>query len=173
MKDSSSVFLIDDAVLCVPLMLPLLYVGTLVSQAGIAFINVLLPSLIQANEAKSVRILNHTLQPWDYPQPASSVAVPITRQPLRCRPLTTAVCALALVVWLPNVRLSLLRTRYFYQQPGSWYKSGKVWAIMIFGGLQSLLVLYHYHLASNHGHSSRCRRGYAKFPSFTQRFHSL
>ena len=73
---------------------------------------------------------------------ASSVAVPITKatswQGLVW--VLTAVCALALVVWLPNVRHNhyLEQDTSTNENSGSWYKSGKVWAIMIFGGLQSL-----------------------------------
>lgn len=76
--------------------LPLLYVGTLLVGAGIAFINVLLPSLIQANEPNQLGFLTtlYITAMGLSTAVASSVAVPIT--------------------------------------------SGKVWAIMIFGGLQSL-----------------------------------
>ena len=44
------------------------------------------------------------------------------------------------MIWLPNVRHNhyLEQDTSTSENSGSWYKSGKVWAIMIFGGLQSL-----------------------------------
>ena len=124
--------------------LPLLYVGTLLVGAGIAFINVLLPSLIQANEPNQLGFLTtlYITAMGLSTAVASSVAVPITKatswQGLVW--VLTAVCALALVVWLPNVRHNhyLEQDTSTSENSGSWYKSGKVWAIMFFGGLQSL-----------------------------------
>ena len=124
--------------------LPLLYVGTLLVGAGIAFINVLLPSLIQANEPNQLGFLTtlYITAMGLSTAVASSVAVPITKatswQGLVW--VLTAVCALALVIWLPNVRHNhyLEQDTSTSENSGSWYKSGKVWAIMIFGGLQSL-----------------------------------
>ncbi|ARI60431.1 MFS transporter [Streptococcus salivarius] len=124
--------------------LPLLYAGTLLVGAGIAFINVLLPSLIQANEPNQLGFLTtlYITAMGLSTAVASSVAVPITKatswQGLVW--VLTAVCALALVVWLPNVRHNhyLEQDTSTSENSGSWYKSGKVWAIMIFGGLQSL-----------------------------------
>ena len=74
---------------------------------------------------------------------ASSVAVPITQatswQGLVW--LLTVVCALALVIWLPNARHNhyLKKSSSSNENKTSWYKNGKVWAIMLFCGLQSLL----------------------------------
>lgn len=124
--------------------LPLLYVGTILVGAGIAFINVLLPSLIQANQPDRLGFLTtlYITSMGLSTAVASSVAVPITKatswQGLVW--VLTAVCALALVVWLPNVRHNhyLEQDTSTSENSGSWYKSGKVWAIMIFGGLQSL-----------------------------------
>ena len=116
----------------------LLYVGTLLVGAGIAFINVLLPSLIQANEPNQLGFLTtlYITAMGLSTAVASSVAVPITKatswQGLVW--VLTAVCALALVVWLPNVRHNhyLEQETSTSENSGSWYKSGKVWAIMIF-----------------------------------------
>lgn len=61
--------------------LPLLYVGTILVGAGIAFINVLLPSLIQANQPVRLGFLT-TLYITSLglsTTVASSVAVPITK----------------------------------------------------------------------------------------------
>ena len=123
--------------------LPLLYVGTLLVGAGIAFINVLLPSLIQANEPKRIGFLStlYLTAMGLATAVASSVAVPITKatswQGLIW--VLTAICALALVVWLPNVRHNhyLEKDTSTSESTESWYKSSKVWAIMIFGGIQS------------------------------------
>ena len=123
--------------------LPLLYVGTFLIGAGIAFLNVLLPSLIQANEPKRIGFLStlYLTAMGLATAVASSVAVPITKatswQGLIW--VLTAICALALVVWLPNVRHNhyLDKDTSTSESTESWYKSSKVWAIMIFGGIQS------------------------------------
>ena len=123
--------------------LPLLYVGTFLIGAGIAFLNVLLPSLIQANEPKRIGFLStlYLTAMGLATAVASSVAVPITKatswQGLVW--VLTAICALALVVWLPNVRHNhyLEKDTSTSESTESWYKSSKVWAIMIFGGIQS------------------------------------
>lgn len=123
--------------------LPLLYVGTFLIGAGIAFLNVLLPSLIQANEPKRIGFLStlYLTAMGLATAVASSVAVPITKatswQGLIW--VLTAICALALVVWLPNVRHNhyLEKDTSTSESTESWYKSSKVWAIMIFGGIQS------------------------------------
>lgn len=124
--------------------LPLLYVGTILVGAGIAFLNVLLPSLIQANQPDRLGFLTtlYITSMGLSTAVASSVAVPITKA-TSWRGLVwvlTAVCALALVIWLPNVGHNhyLEQDTSTSENSGSWYKSGKVWAIMIFGGLQSL-----------------------------------
>ena len=90
---------------------------------------------------------------------ASSVAVPIT-QATSWQSLVwvlTVVCALALVIWVPNTRHNhyLKKSSSSNENKTSWYKNGKVWAIMLFCGLQSLFVLYHDDLASYHGDPSR------------------
>ena len=125
--------------------LPLLYVGTLLIGAAIAFINVLLPSLIQANEPKRLGFLTtlYITAMGLSTAVASSVAVPIT-QATSWQGLVwvlTVVCALALVIWLPNARHNhyLKKNSSSNENKTSWYKNGKVWAIMLFCGLQSLL----------------------------------
>lgn len=63
------------------LSLPLLYVGTLLVGAGIAFINVLLPSIIQVNEPNQLGFLTtlYITAMGLSTAVASSVAVPITK----------------------------------------------------------------------------------------------
>ena len=88
--------------------LPLLYVGTLLIGAAIAFINVLLPSLIQANEPKTSWLLNNPLYHCNGLVYCGSFfcRCPIT-QATSWQGLIwvlTVVCTLALVIWLPNAR---------------------------------------------------------------------
>lgn len=88
--------------------LPFLYLGTILIGAGIAFLNVLLPSLIQANRPRQLGILT-TLYITSMGMStaiASSVAVPITKATSwqGLVNILTALCALALVIWIPNLR---------------------------------------------------------------------
>ena len=124
--------------------LPFLYLGTILIGAGISFINVLLPSLIQANRPKQLGILT-TLYITSMGMStaiASSVAVPIT-QATSWQGLVnilTVVCALALLIWIPNLRYNHhLKKTTTSESSNKWYTNKYVWAIMIFGGLQSLL----------------------------------
>ena len=119
--------------------LPLLYVGTLLIGAAIAFINVLLPSLIQANEPKRLGFLTtlYITAMGLSTAVTSSVAVPITQ----VTSWQGLVWVVALVIWLPNTRHNhyLKQSSSPHDKKESWYKNGKVWAIMFFCGLQSLL----------------------------------
>ena len=52
----------------------------------------------------------------------------------------TLICLLACLVWLPNSRHNhKLTSRSREQQMGSLLKNPRVWALIVFGGLQSLL----------------------------------
>ncbi|MEJ8772284.1 CynX/NimT family MFS transporter [Streptococcus sp. HCA-5024] len=124
--------------------LPFLYLGTILIGAGIAFLNVLLPSLIQANRPRQLGILT-TLYITSMGMStaiASSVAVPITKATSwqGLVNILTALCALALVIWIPNLRYNHhLKKTATTESSSKWYTNKYVWAIMIFGGLQSLL----------------------------------
>lgn len=124
--------------------LPFLYMGTILIGAGIAFLNVLLPSLIQANRPRQLGILT-TLYITSMGMStaiASSVAVPITKATSwqGLVNILTALCALALVIWIPNIRYNHhLKKTATTESSSKWYTNKYVWAIMIFGGLQSLL----------------------------------
>ena len=124
--------------------LPFLYLGTILIGAGIAFLNVLLPSLIQANRPRQLGILT-TLYITSMGMStaiASSVAVPITKATSwqGLVNILTALCALALVIWIPNIRYNHhLKKTTTTESSSKWYTNKYVWAIMIFGGLQSLL----------------------------------
>ena len=125
--------------------LPLLYLGTLLLGAAIAILNVLLPSLIQANQPQRIGSLTtlYVTAMGIATAVGSSIAVPIT-QALSWQGLVwvlTAICGLALLIWLPNVRYNhFLNNHPKSQSTGSsLWKNRQVWALIIFGGLQSLL----------------------------------
>ena len=117
--------------------LPFLYLGT-------TFLNVLLPSLIQANRPRQLGILTtlYITSMGMSTATASSVAVPITKATSwqGLVNILTALCALALVIWIPNLRYNHhLKKTATTESSSKWYTNKYVWAIMIFGGLQSLL----------------------------------
>ena len=125
--------------------LPLLYTGTIILGAAIAVLNVLLPSLIQANRPKQLGVLT-TLYITSMGMStaiASSVAVPITKatswQGLIW--ISTLICFVILLVWLPNVKYShrLAAKQQGKQEQEDLLKNPRVWALILFGGLQSLL----------------------------------
>lgn len=86
--------------------LPLLYMGTILIGASIAVLNVLLPSVIQANQPHRIGLLTtmYITSMGLSTAIASSIAVPITEASswkglVLC---LTAICLLAFLVWLPN-----------------------------------------------------------------------
>ena len=125
--------------------LPLLYTGTIILGAAIAVLNVLLPSLIQANQPHRVGLLT-TLYITSMGLSItilSALAVPIVQmsswQGLIW--LSTLICFVILLIWLPNVKYShrLAAKQQGKQEHGSLLKNPRVWALILFGGLQSLL----------------------------------
>lgn len=124
--------------------LPLLYLGTLLLGGAIAILNVLLPSLIQANQPRRIGFLTTlyitamglaiTL--------ASALVVPIIEL-TSWRGLIwalTLLCLLVWLVWLPNTRYNHhLESKSHKGQLGRMLTNKRVWALIIFGGLQSLL----------------------------------
>ena len=125
--------------------LPLLYMGTIILGAAIAVLNVLLPSLIQANQPHRVGLLT-TLYITSMGLSItilSALAVPIV-QMSSWRGLiwvSTLICFVILLVWLPNVKYShrLASKQQGKQEQGALLKNPRVWALILFGGLQSLL----------------------------------
>jgi len=124
--------------------LPFLYIGTVILGAAIALLNVLLPSIIQANQPHRIGLLTTlyisamslsiTL--------ASAVVVSIVNatswQGLIL--VLTAVCLVAFLVWLPNTKYNHFLERKGKNQPiGALLKNKKVLALIVFCGLQSLL----------------------------------
>ena len=125
--------------------LPLLYTGTIILGAAIAVLNVLLPSLIQANQPHRIGFLT-TLYITSMGLSItilSALAVPIV-QMSSWRGLiwvSTLICFVILLVWLPNVKYShrLASKQQGKQEHGALLKNPRVWALISFGGLQSLL----------------------------------
>ena len=124
--------------------LPLLYLGTLIIGASIAIFNVLLPSMIQANQPQKISLLTtlYVTAMGVSTAIVSYLSVPIT-QDSSWKGLILVLsflCLVTLLVWLPNHRHNHhLESQKEKQVKENILKSKDVWAIIIFGGLQSLL----------------------------------
>ena len=124
--------------------LPLLYLGTLIVGASIAIFNVLLPSMIQANQPQKISLLTtlYVTAMGVSTAIASYLSVPIT-QASSWKGLILVLsflCLVTLLVWLPNHRHNhYLEGQQEKKSKENILKSKDVWAIIIFGGLQSLL----------------------------------
>ena len=124
--------------------LPLLYLGTLIIGASIAIFNVLLPSMIQANQPQKISLLTtlYVTAMGVSTAIASYLSVPIT-QASSWKGLILVLsflCLVTLLVWLPNHRHNHhLESQKEKQVKENILKSKDVWAIIVFGGLQSLL----------------------------------
>ncbi|MDO4659235.1 MFS transporter [Streptococcus sp.] len=124
--------------------LPLLYLGTLIVGASIAIFNVLLPSMIQANQPQKISLLTtlYVTAMGVSTAIASYLSVPIT-QASSWKDLILVLsflCLVTLLVWLPNHHHNhYLEGQKEKQVKENILKSKDVWAIIIFGGLQSLL----------------------------------
>ncbi|HGJ2205988.1 TPA: CynX/NimT family MFS transporter [Streptococcus pneumoniae] len=124
--------------------LPLLYLGTLMVGASVAVINVLLPSLIQANQPKKIGFLTtlYVTSMGIATALASYLAVPITQASSwkGLILLLTLLCLATFLVWLPNHRYNhrlAPQTKQKSQIKGM--RNKQVWAIIIFSGFQSLI----------------------------------
>ena len=124
--------------------LPLLYLGTLIIGASIAIFNVLLPSMIQANQPQKISLLTtlYVTAMGISTAIASYLSVPIT-QASSWKGLIlvlSLLCLVTLLVWLPNHRHNhYLEGQEEKKSKENILKSKSVWAIIVFGGLQSLL----------------------------------
>ena len=127
--------------------LPLLYLGTLIVGASIAIFNVLLPSMIQANQPQKISFLTtlYVTAMGVSTAIASYLSVPIT-QASSWKGLILVLnflCLVTLLVWLPNHRhnhyLEIQKIQKEKKVKENILKSKDVWAIIVFGGLQSLL----------------------------------
>ena len=124
--------------------LPLLYLGTLIIGASIAIFNVLLPSMIQANQPQKISLLTtlYVTSMGISTAIASYLSVPII-QASSWKGLIlvlSLLCLATLLVWLPNHRHNhYLEGQQEKKSKENTLKSKSVWAIIVFGGLQSLL----------------------------------
>ena len=124
--------------------LPLLYLGTLMVGASIAVINVLLPSLIQANQPKKIGFLTtlYVTSMGIATALASYLAVPITQASSwkGLIILLTLLCLATFLVWLPNHRYNHRLAPQTKQKSQTKVMHNKqVWAVIVFAGFQSLL----------------------------------
>ncbi|HGK3058337.1 TPA: CynX/NimT family MFS transporter [Streptococcus pneumoniae] len=124
--------------------LPLLYLGTLMVGASVAVINVLLPSLIQANQPKKIGFLTTLyVTSMGIATPlASYLAVPITQASSwkGLILLLTLLCLATFLVWLPNHHYNhRLAPQTKQKSQIKVMRNKQVWAIIIFSGFQSLI----------------------------------
>ncbi|HGJ8264564.1 TPA: CynX/NimT family MFS transporter [Streptococcus pneumoniae] len=124
--------------------LPLLYLGTLMIGASVAVINVLLPSLIQANQPKKIGFLTtlYVTSMGIATALASYLAVPITQASSwkGLILLLTLLCLATFLVWLPNHRYNhRLAPQTKQKSQIKVMRNKQVWAIIIFSGFQSLI----------------------------------
>ncbi|HGR5302664.1 TPA: CynX/NimT family MFS transporter [Streptococcus pneumoniae] len=124
--------------------LPLLYLGTLMVEASVAVINVLLPSLIQANQPKKIGFLTtlYVTSMGIATALASYLAVPITQASSwkGLILLLTLLCLATFLVWLPNHRYNhRLAPQTKQKSQIKVMRNKQVWAIIIFSGFQSLI----------------------------------
>ncbi|HEX1944570.1 TPA: CynX/NimT family MFS transporter [Streptococcus pneumoniae] len=124
--------------------LPLLYLGTLMVGASVAVINVLLPSLIQANQPKKIGFLTtlYVTSMGIATALASYLAVPITQASSwkGLILLLTLLCLATFLVWLPNHRYNhRLAPQTKQKSQIKVMRNKQVWAIVIFSGFQSLI----------------------------------
>lgn len=124
--------------------LPLLYLGTLMVGASVAVINVLLPSLIQANQPKKIGFLTtlYVTSMGIATALVSYLAVPITQASSwkGLILLLTLLCLATFLVWLPNHRYNhRLAPQTKQKSQIKVMRNKQVWAIIIFSGFQSLI----------------------------------
>ncbi len=124
--------------------LPLLYLGTLMVGASVAVINVLLPSLIQANQPKKIGFLTtlYVTSMGIATALASYLAVPITQASSwkGLILLLTLLCLATFLVWLPNHRYNhRLAPQTKQKSQIKVMRNKQVWVIIIFSGFQSLI----------------------------------
>ncbi|HEU4293749.1 TPA: CynX/NimT family MFS transporter [Streptococcus pneumoniae] len=124
--------------------LPLLYLGTLMVGASVAVINVLLPSLIQANQPKKIGFLTtlYVTSMGIATALASYLAVPITQASSwkGLILLLTLLCLATFLVWLPNHRYNhRLAPQTKQKSQIKVMRNKQVSAIIIFSGFQSLI----------------------------------
>ena len=124
--------------------LPLLYAGTLIIGVTIALLNVLIPSVIQANEPHRIGFYTavYTTSMSISTAVVAAIAVPLAKATSwqGVILLISAVCLLAFVLWLPTARTNhAMEEKTEVANAMPIWKNGKVWVFTLFCGLQSLV----------------------------------
>lgn len=119
--------------------LPSLYIGTMIIGISIAMMNVLFPSIILANQPFRIGLL--TTVYTTAMGIASSVAVPIVKMTSwkGLIVILSLLILIALVVWFPNTFHNHMTEKDEHTHSASLWKNKAAIALLIFGGLQSLL----------------------------------
>lgn len=123
---------------------PMMFLGTLLVGIGMAFMNVLLPTLISANFPTKVGLYTsvYVFTMGLTTASASALAVPIVKasswQTLII--ILTVAVVIALLVWLPNLkynhRADKTTTAAAPKVPSAW-KNKTAWLMLVFAGIQS------------------------------------
>lgn len=123
--------------------LPSLYIGTMIIGISIAMMNVLFPSIILANQPFRIGLLTtvYTIAMGIASSVASSVAVPIVKMTSwkGLIVILSLLILIALVVWFPNTFHNHMTEKDEHTHSASLWKNKAAIALLIFGGLQSLL----------------------------------
>ncbi|EFW88407.1 CynX/NimT family MFS transporter [Streptococcus equinus] len=123
--------------------LPSLYIGTMIIGISIAMMNVLFPSIILANQPCRIGLLTtvYTTAMGIASSVASSVAVPIVKMTSwkGLIVILSLLILLALAVWFPNTFHNHMTEKDEHTHSASLWKNKAAIALLIFGGLQSLL----------------------------------
>lgn len=123
--------------------LPSLYIGTMIIGISIAMMNVLFPSIILANQPFRIGLLTtvYTTAMGIASSVASSVAVPIVKMTSwkGLIVILSLLILIALVVWFPNTFHNHMTEKDEHTHSASLWKNQAAIALLIFGGLQSLL----------------------------------
>ena len=123
--------------------LPSLYIGTMIIGISIAMMNVLFPSIILANQPFRIGLLTtvYTTAMGIASSVASSVAVPIVKMTSwkGLIVILSLLILIALVVWFPNTFHNHMTEKDEHTHSASLWKNKAAIALLIFGGLQSLL----------------------------------
>lgn len=123
--------------------LPSLYIGTMIIGISIAMMNVLFPSIILANQPFRIGLLTtvYTTAMGIASSVASSVAVPIVKMTSwkGLIVILSLLILIALVIWFPNTFHNHMTEKDEHTHSASLWKNKAAIALLIFGGLQSLL----------------------------------
>lgn len=123
--------------------LPSLYIGTMIIGISIAMMNVLFPSIILANQPFRIGLLTtvYIIAMGIASSVASSVAVPIVKMTSwkGLIVILSLLILIALVVWFPNTFHNHMTEKDEHTHSASLWKNKAAIALLIFGGLQSLL----------------------------------